>query len=661
MAAVYLSIAKYSAWRGEGDFFLILQTSAALLSFVVGLIAFLRYSTKKNTTLLFIAVGFLGSATLDILHIIFISNLSSSDLPSSPQALYAWGWTVSRLFLSIMLFLSWLAWWLEGRWKQKGQVSEAVVYAVTILLLFATFVFFRFVQLPEAYYPSRLIPRPWELFSAIFFAAALMGYLGKGEWKRKNFDHWINLMLVVFVFSQILVSTVSFDLFDSVFYSAYLAKNLGYWFMLTGLLMSVSTLFNRVVKTEDFLTGQNVLLTEAKVDLQQALQATRTKERELAKKIEELQRARAKDTALLDNIGDGLVVTDDDTKIIKVNQGFHALLGYESEEVHGKPVTMILQPEDESGKSVPYEKRAHPVALFTGEKVSETMKNYYKRKDGSRFPVSVTVTPVTMGGKTIGAVEIFRDVTQEKNIDRSKTEFVSLASHQLRTPLTSINWYSEMILNGDAGELTNSMRLYVEEISIGTQRMSKLVGSLLNVSRIDLGAFGIDPQEADVIALADDVLRELEPQRKDKKLKVIRQYAKDLPKISVDTNLMRIIFQNLLTNAMKYTPEKGKITVKIGHDERYLNISIADTGYGIPLQQQGRIFQKLFRADNVRAMETDGTGLGLYMVRSILDEAGGKVWFESEVEKGSTFFVRLPLTGMRAKEGSKDLAASTDN
>jgi len=511
---------------------------------------------------------------------------------------------------------------------------------------------FGFVSLPQSYFPELFISRPWELISALLFTFTLVGYLAKGEWRFEDFDHWVILMLVVSAFSQILLATVSYDIFDSVFYGAYLAKNLSLWLMLTGLLMSVSSLFHRVAKSEDILTTKNVSLTEVKVNLQESLQVTRLKEAELAKKISELQRERAKDAALLDSIGDGLVATDDDTRIVMVNRGFEAMLGYSQGEVHGQPVTAIIQVEDESGDLVPYEKRSHPVALFTGKKVSENLKHYYRRKDGSRFPVSVTVTPMEVEGQTIGAVEVFRDITREKNIDRSKTEFVSLASHQLRTPLTSINWYTEMILGGDSGKINKATREYVEEISLGTSRMSTLVSALLNVSRIDMGTLAIEPSPTDIQALADEVLSEFESTIAEKKLDIKRIYKLKDPLVEVDPNLMRIIYQNLISNAVKYTAENGTVTISIQDNEDHVTFEISDTGYGIPSHQQGRIFQKLFRADNVRALETDGTGLGLFLVKSILDEAGGSIWFESTIDVGSKFLVKLPVAGMKSKRGT---------
>jgi len=249
-------------------------------------------------------------------------------------------------------------------------------------------------------------------------------------------------------------------------------------------------------------------------------------------------------------------------------------------------------------------------------------------------------------------VVVFRDVSKEREVDRAKTEFVSLASHQLRTPLSSVNWFAEMLLAGDAGKLTKQQNEFIQKIYDGNQRMVDLVNALLNVSRIELGTFSVEPEPTDIVEISKSVIEELTPQVKEKKLKIEEKYEK-IPKFSADPKLVRIVLQNLLSNAVKYTPEKGKVSADISLKNNNILIEIKDSGYGIPKDQQDKIFTKLFRADNVREKETEGTGLGLYIVKSIVDNSGGSISFDSAEDKGTTFHVSLPLSGMKAKEGSK--------
>lgn len=253
----------------------------------------------------------------------------------------------------------------------------------------------------------------------------------------------------------------------------------------------------------------------------------------------------------------------------------------------------------------------------------------------------------------------YQDITKEQEVDQAKTEFVSLASHQLRTPLSAINWYSEMLLSGDSGKLNQQQQELMQQVADSNRRMIDLVGSLLNVSRIDLGTFAVDPVPTDFKAVAESVLGELQAPIATKNLKVTTWYAPELPLIPADPKLLRMVFQNLLSNAVKYTPEKGEIRLAVGPEPsgKEVRITVADTGFGIPLNAQEKIFTKLYRADNAREKDADGNGLGLYIVKSIVEQSQGKIWFESQENKGTTFFVHLPLSGMRKKTGAKALEA----
>lgn len=251
------------------------------------------------------------------------------------------------------------------------------------------------------------------------------------------------------------------------------------------------------------------------------------------------------------------------------------------------------------------------------------------------------------------------DVTLEKQVDQAKTEFVSLASHQLRTPLTSINWYTEMLLSGDAGQLNDEQKKYLDEVYAASKRMVDLVTALLNVSRIELGTFAVDPVQTDLITLLRSVLDELKLQIDEKYLQVTETHE-EIPNILADQKLMRIVYQNLLTNAVKYTPDKGTISIKhtlIDHEKlgKCIHIEVSDSGVGIPQSEQGRIFDKLYRASNVQEIDTQGTGLGLYIIKAIVEQAGGQISFSSQENQGTTFYVDLPLAGMIKKEGSKPL------
>jgi signal transduction histidine kinase len=213
-----------------------------------------------------------------------------------------------------------------------------------------------------------------------------------------------------------------------------------------------------------------------------------------------------------------------------------------------------------------------------------------------------------------------------------------------------------MLLDGTMGKMTKDQTQQVQEIYDGNQRMIELVNSLLDVSRLDLGKLINTPAPTDMTELAASLEKELATSIKGKNMKFEKHIQHKLAPVSADPKLLRMILQNLLSNAVKYTPAKGTVTLtmrpatkaeiqaeKLHTAEPCLFISVTDTGYGIPKEQQHRIFEKMFRADNVRKMDVEGTGLGLYIVREVAQKLGGNIRFESKESIGTTFYVILPF------------------
>ena len=232
-------------------------------------------------------------------------------------------------------------------------------------------------------------------------------------------------------------------------------------------------------------------------------------------------------------------------------------------------------------------------------------------------------------------------LAKSQELDQAKTEFVGLASHQLRTPLTAVAWYTEMLLKKDAGQLNKKQEDYLGEIYAGNQRMIDLVDDLLNTSRIDMGTLNIKPELVNLVEVMESTLNEFSSQTSQKNISIEKKFSRNLPRVLLDPDHLGIVFQNIISNAVKYTPPKGKITVEIKRQNSHILVKIADNGWGIPATQQKKIFTKLFRADNVRKKDTEGTGLGLYIARAIVKKSGGKIWFESKENKGTTFYITL--------------------
>lgn len=341
---------------------------------------------------------------------------------------------------------------------------------------------------------------------------------------------------------------------------------------------------------------------------------------------------------------------DLDGMVMSWNEGAEKLFGYFAKEIIGKTIKTIV-PQGRYGEI------GNIIKTISHGGAIEHFQTVRIKKNGSGVDVSVSASPIKdINGKISGVSVIMLNIAKEKEIDRAKTEFISIASHQLRSPITAINWYMEMLLADKSLKIKPKNKKFLKEIYHSSRRMTELVNALLNVSRIELGTLAIEPEPVDFIKIADDILREVFPQIKGKKLKITKNYEKNLPKVNVDPKITRVAFQNLLTNAVKYTPARGEIELAIKKSGADILIKVSDTGYGIPKDQQNKIFTKLFRADNAKVKEPAGTGLGLYIAKSAIEQMGGKIWFKSIENKGTSFYVSIPLKGVKKKEGTKGLA-----
>jgi signal transduction histidine kinase len=250
-------------------------------------------------------------------------------------------------------------------------------------------------------------------------------------------------------------------------------------------------------------------------------------------------------------------------------------------------------------------------------------------------------SPMMADGKTVGRVCILRDVTQLKEIDTLKSDFVSTVSHDLRSPLTLMRGYATMLEM--AGELNEQQKSYTKMIVQGVDSMAKLVSNLLDLGRIDFGV-GLQVEKVAILDILDRVISSLQLQAKQKQISLGMQISKDLPPtVDADPALLQQAIYNLVENALKYTPENGEVTIHLETVGDTLTFAVQDSGIGIPASDLPRLFEKFYRGTNREALTKRGTGLGLAIVKSIAERHGGKVWVESQLGKGSTFYLQVPL------------------
>ena len=316
-----------------------------------------------------------------------------------------------------------------------------------------------------------------------------------------------------------------------------------------------------------------------------------------------------------------------------------------SQRIHA----IITTPLDKNDPEAQAKKDAEISALIKQENILDTevtvLENGFAAilGEGSRamktilFFLSLGITVVL--GLFIILITRFFQITVLKT-DHEKSEFITLASHQLRTPSTAIKWYLAELLGKGIGELNETQRKYAQIVSDSNEWMLKIINNLLRITTIDAGELSINIAPVDVRKVLESVVKEYRSAITKKNINVTIDQLGNLSSISTDSFWLKIILQNLISNAVKYTPDNGNVICTARMEGFHMLIAVRDSGPGILQKEQANIFRKLFWASTTTGK---GTGLGLHIVKRLTDILGGEIWFESEVNKGTTFYLRLPL------------------
>lgn len=356
--------------------------------------------------------------------------------------------------------------------------------------------------------------------------------------------------------------------------------------------------------------------------------------------------------ALFTSIGDGAITTDEFGRITRINPAAQALLGFGESDVIGHWFPKKIVAVTDQNTPVNLVDRPITKAFLTGK--PSAAKMLYRHKDGHPVAVAVNVSPIVLNGKPLGAIEVFRDITADQEVDRMKSEFISLASHQLRTPLSAIKTYSHMLADGYMGKLNKTQKQSLATILSASNRMNELISTLLNITRIESGTIAVTRKLVSVDRLIHEILPELALMAEAKSITLSYNLQGEAsPRLKTDPLLVKEIVMNLTSNAIKYTPDGGTVAITLKPRNDDVIIAVHDSGWGIPLEDQAQIFSKFFRAGNISRKETTGTGLGLYLVRGLLDALGGRIWFESTENVGTDFSVSLPRAVRSPKKGTE--------
>ena len=272
--------------------------------------------------------------------------------------------------------------------------------------------------------------------------------------------------------------------------------------------------------------------------------------------------------------------------------------------------------------------------------------------------LEITSLPISSveDSKKIGTLIILHDITREKRIEKQKSEFVSITAHQLRTPLSALKWTLQMLLDEDLGKITSEQREFIEKAHQSNERVVKIVNDLLNVTRIEEGRYIYKLTLAKIEDIVEEVVIAAKELAEKKGIKFeFQKPEENLPQVKIDVEKIKLAVQNLIENAIHYTLKDGMVTISLKYvkDKKEIELRVQDTGIGIPKDQQYRLFTRFFRAPNAVLVETDGSGLGLFIVKNIIEAHNGKVGFKSEEGKGSTFWFTLSTETSEAGVASR--------
>ncbi len=366
-------------------------------------------------------------------------------------------------------------------------------------------------------------------------------------------------------------------------------------------------------------------------ELKESKQALIKTLKDLQKAKKKAEEERDKTMAIFTNFTDGLLLFDKKNRIAAINFQTENFLNVKYKEIKGKTVSELFD---------------LPVIGLLARDLGKEAEVLSKRGLEIRKNLFLEISGVSMmkKGKKWATLVILHDITREKMVEKTKTEFVSIAAHQLRTPLSAIKWTLKMFLDGELGPTTAEQKDYLLKTYRTNNIMIGLINDLLNVAKIEEGKFLYNLVLLNMESVIDFAIDSYKEEINKKKIEIIFNKPKNkIPDVLADAEKIKLVMQNLLDNAIKYTLAGGRIIITMAQKNGELEIAVADNGIGIAPEQRNRIFTKFFRSLSAIKLETDGTGLGLFIAKNIVEAHKGKIWFDSETGKGAVFYFTLPI------------------
>lgn len=387
----------------------------------------------------------------------------------------------------------------------------------------------------------------------------------------------------------------------------------------------------------------------------------------------DLRDEKAKSEIILRAIDDGVVLIDDQQVIRLFNQGAADTLGWKRAEAEGLDWRSVLRFTNSKGENIEDDQTPLSKAFHSGTPVHENSLSLVG-KNGKAIAASFSVSPLMNADKVTGLVGIFRDVSEERQQENQRAEFISTASHEMRTPVAAIEGYLSLALNEKVATIDNKARDYLEKAHASTQHLGQLFQDLLTSAKAEDGRLTSHPSVFEFGSFLEQLASDLKFAADKKQLfmefifgnttitdtqhpdEQTGKLVRPLYYVQADPDRMREVVTNLFDNACKYTPE-GKVTLGITGNDSVVQLYVRDTGSGIPAEDIPHLFQKFYRVDSSATRTIGGTGLGLFICRKIVELYQGRIWVESTLGKGSTFYINLPRLDSKRAEAELAIQA----
>jgi PAS domain S-box-containing protein len=615
------------SWVGSNQLHTLMEVVATILALFVGVLSLVQYYSRGGINFLILGAGFIGVAFLDGYHAVVTSVWFMAFFPSELSLLSLWSWLASRLFLSVVIFTSFIALYRQKHRLSMQVFTPKIIYVFIATITLLSFLFFVFVPLSSGYFEGGFFYRPEEFIPAVIFLIAFIGLFKLGYWKTNQFDHWLMLAIIVNLVSQVIFMPYSDILFDIQFDMAHLLKKVSYICVLTGLCISAYRSFK---------------IFEAEIEVRKKAQHA-------------LEASKIRNSTLVNSLVDGLITISETGIIESFNKAASDLFGYSKLEVLGRNIKMLMPDpyhSEHDGYLSNYLKTGHAKIIGMGRDVSGL------KKDGSIFPMDLSVSEMNIGGKKkfSGIVrddterlrakgEIIQSRNAAESAAKAKGEFLATMSHEIRTPMNGVLGMVELLQDTP---LDNRQKDIVKTISDSGSSLLEIINDVLEFSKIEAGRVELNMMPFNLERTVYDVSRLLMVKAEEKNIELIFYFHSDCPNYVVgDAGRIRQVLLNLVGNAIKFTSQ-GQVVVEVICKQQTnidcdICIEVTDTGIGINEEEKERLFESFTQADGSTSRKFGGTGLGLSISKQLVDLMGGVLDVTSEPGKGSTFWMALTM------------------